>query len=111
MAASMMRPLAATSSPIRSMASGSTVRAGMYSASTTTGRAAGGSDDDVGAKSRAAGDGLRVLGTHLAAGQHILQEVAQGVVDVRLRLAWHATPYYLNQNTCFKGWRLGRGVD
>ena len=41
MAASMMRPLEATSSPRRDVASGSTVRAGMYSASTTTGERPG----------------------------------------------------------------------
>ena len=37
----MMRPLVATSSPRRDLASGSTVRAGMYSASTTTGERPG----------------------------------------------------------------------
>ena len=41
MAASMMRPLAASSSPRRDLASGSTVRAGRYSASTTTGERPG----------------------------------------------------------------------
>ena len=41
MAASMMLPLVATSSPRRDLASGSTVRAGMYSASTTTGERPG----------------------------------------------------------------------
>ena len=41
MAASMVRPLAATSSPRRSLASGSTVCAGMYSASITTGERPG----------------------------------------------------------------------
>ena len=55
------------------------------------GRAAGRGDEDVGFQRRMPGDGLSVLGPHLAAGQHALQEIAQGVVGVRLRLARHAT--------------------
>ena len=56
------------------------------------GRAAGRGDDDVGAPSGVAEDGPRVLGPHLPARHHPLQQVAQGVVDVRLRLARHAVP-------------------
>ena len=55
------------------------------------GRAAGRGDDDVGAQPSVAGDGLGVLGPHLPAGQHLLEQAAQGVIGVRLRLAWHST--------------------
>ena len=39
-------------------------------------RAAACGDDDVGAQPSVAGDGLGVLGAHLAAGQHVLQQAA-----------------------------------
>ena len=53
------------------------------------GRAAGRGDDDVGAQPGMADDGLGVLGPHLPAGQHLLEQDAQGVVGVRLRLSRH----------------------
>ena len=53
------------------------------------GRTAGRGDDDVRAQSGMADDGLGVLGPHLPAGQHLLEQAAQGVVGVRLGLAWH----------------------
>ena len=53
------------------------------------GRAAGRGDDDVRAQSGMADDGLGVLGSHLPAGQHSLEQDAQGVVGVRLRLSRH----------------------
>ena len=46
-------------------------------------------DDDVGAQLGLAGDGLGVFGTHLAAGQHVLEQTAEGVIGVGLRLAGH----------------------
>ena len=84
-----MRPLAATSRPRRSLASGSTVCAGMYSASITTGERPGEVTMMSGRSAGMAGDGLRVLGADAAAGLHGLQQGAEGVVGVRLGLAWH----------------------
>ena len=55
------------------------------------GCAAGRGDDDVGAQPRVAGDGLGVLGAHAAAGQHGLQQPAEGVVGAGLSMAWHCT--------------------
>ena len=52
-------------------------------------RAAGVGDEQVGLQAGAAGDDARVLGAHLAAGQHGLQQAAQGVVGTRLGLARH----------------------
>ena len=55
------------------------------------GRAAWHGDDDVGAQPGLTGDGLCVFGTHLATGQHVLEQTAQSVIGVRLRLAGHGT--------------------
>ena len=52
-------------------------------------RATGHGDDEVGAQPRVAGHGLRVLGAHRAAGQHVLEQAAEGAVGIRLRLVWH----------------------
>ena len=48
-------------------------------------------DDDVGAQAGLTGDGLGVFGTHLAAGHHVLEQTAEGVIGIRLRLAGHTT--------------------
>ena len=45
--------------------------------------------DSAWAQPGLARDGLRVFGPHLPAGQHVLEQAAEGVVDVRLRLMRH----------------------
>ena len=71
------------------MASGSTVRARHVLGLDDDGGAARDGDDDVWAEAGFAGDGLGVLGTDLAAGHHVLEEAAEGVVGVGFRLAGH----------------------
>ena len=67
------------------------------------GGAARDGDDDVGAEAGFAGDGLGVLGTDLAAGHHVLEEAAEGVVGVGFRLSGHV-------GTGYRVWGLKSGL-
>ena len=60
------------------------------------GRAAGRRDQNIGPEAWVSVNGLSVLGTHTATGQHGLKQAAHCIVYVRFGLARHITPFTLN---------------
>ena len=52
-------------------------------------RASGGGNQDIGVTPRMSYEGLRAFGTHLAAVQHLAQQVAQGIIGAWFGLLWH----------------------